>query len=710
MEKTLALIEKYILYAIIFLLPITVIAISPNPFIVPKLAVLAFGIALILLVRALRIITSGRLDFSVGTYDFPVALFALAYLLSTILRLPNKMEGLLLPGTASIVLGGALLYYLINQLKEGDKRIASLILVFSSAIFSLLTLLAFSGLFTKIPQLPAFIRAKGFTPEGGFLPSAIFLGTLLSLAIGLAISEKKNTIKGFLAGACVVMVLGLGLSVYNIIPGRPYSPRFPSMGVSWSIAVDSLKDSPILGVGPGNYLTAFNRFRPISFNTSDLWAVKFATASNYYLTILTETGMLGFAAIVLLLLSLYKTARQDIKERKIVHWGFAASANLISLIILAILLGLAPATTLLITLLFMLLALNSKAKHTQLNLTAQGVHSEAAQGISAQTTQAVASRFPALLITVPVIALVALFLFQASRVLLAEYRFKKALDYLIANDAVKTYDTMREAIKLNPRVDRYHATFTRVNLALANAIAQKAAGPEPAEGQAQQPGQISDTDRQNITTLIQQAIAEGKATVALNPLRAGNWEILGQTYRAIIPLAQGADAFAVQTYRQAVALDPINPNLRIALGGIYYARNDFENAVKVFELAAAAKPDHANAHYNLAFALRENKDLNRAAAELTLVLSLIQDKEGQDYQVAKKAFEDVQAKVKAEAPAGKELNPPQPGQEPVIQPPVELPEGSEPPAAPALPSPTPTVSPTPVTSEGEVSPTPTNIP
>ena len=184
MEKTLALIEKYILYAIIFLLPITVIAISPNPFIVPKLAVLAFGIALILLVRALRIITSGRLDFSVGTYDFPVALFALAYLLSTILRLPNKMEGLLLPGTASIVLGGALLYYLINQLKEGDKRIASLILVFSSAIFSLLTLLAFSGLFTKIPQLPAFIRAKGFTPEGGFLPSAIFLGTVVSMAIG----------------------------------------------------------------------------------------------------------------------------------------------------------------------------------------------------------------------------------------------------------------------------------------------------------------------------------------------------------------------------------------------------------------------------------------------------------------------------------------------------------------------------------------------
>src|SRR3989344_5777234 len=452
MEKTLALIEKYILYAVIFLIPVTVLSISPNPFVVSKLAVLAYGIGLILLVRTVRIILTGKLDFSVGTYDFPVALLAVSYILSLIFRLPNKMEGLLSPGTATIVVGGALLYYLINQQKENDKRWLAIVLTISAAVFSLLTLLAFSGLFSKIPQLPVFIKARGFTPEGGFLPAAIFLVTLLPISLGLAISEKKQTLKGILIASSVLVVLGLAISAYNIIPGRPYAPRFPSMGVSWTIAVDSLKDSPILGVGPGNYLTAFNRFRPLAFNNSDLWAVKFATASDYYLTVLTETGMLGFAAVVLLLLALYRTAKQDIKERKIVHWGFAASANLISLIILAILLAFVPATLLLTILLFVLLALSSKSKHTVLNLTAQGVQTEG-QTLSAQTTQAVASRFPALLITVPVVVFVGLFLYQASRAFVAEYKFKKALDYLVANDAAKTYDTMREAINLNPRVD-----------------------------------------------------------------------------------------------------------------------------------------------------------------------------------------------------------------------------------------------------------------
>src|SRR3989344_9132991 len=115
MEKLLSNIEKYILYAVIFLFPITVLSISPNPFVVPKLAVLAFGVALLLLVRSVRVISSGKLDFSVGNFDFPVLLIALAFLLSAILRTPNKMEAFLLPGTATAVVGGALLYFLINQ-------------------------------------------------------------------------------------------------------------------------------------------------------------------------------------------------------------------------------------------------------------------------------------------------------------------------------------------------------------------------------------------------------------------------------------------------------------------------------------------------------------------------------------------------------------------------------------------------------------------
>ena len=90
MEKLFSQIEKYILFAIVLLLPLLVIPISPNPFVVPKLALLVYGVAILLFVRAVRVITEGKLSFSVGTYDFPVFIFAAAFIASALLRSPNK--------------------------------------------------------------------------------------------------------------------------------------------------------------------------------------------------------------------------------------------------------------------------------------------------------------------------------------------------------------------------------------------------------------------------------------------------------------------------------------------------------------------------------------------------------------------------------------------------------------------------------------------
>ena len=273
MDKILEKIENYLIYAVLFLLPISALAISPNPYVVSKLAVLSFGVALILLVRAVRVITAGKLEFSVGNFDFPVALIAVAYIASALLRTPNKMEAFLLPGTATAVTGGALLYYLINQMKEKDKVLLSKVILASGTVFSVFILFSFSTLFAKIPQLPAYIRSQGFTPEGGFLPAAIFLGALLPLGVGHFLSGKNKSIKAFLGVAIAVIIFGLAISIYNLIPGRPFAPRFPSYSAGWIISVDSLKESPIFGIGTGNYISAFNRYRPLSFNLNDIWAV-----------------------------------------------------------------------------------------------------------------------------------------------------------------------------------------------------------------------------------------------------------------------------------------------------------------------------------------------------------------------------------------------------------------------------------------------------
>lgn len=70
-------------------------------------------------------------------------------------------------------------------------------------------------------------------------------------------------------------------------------------------------------------------------------------------------------------------------------------------------------------------------------------------------------------------------------------------------------------------------------------------------------------------------------------------------------------------------MDPINPLLRIRLGGIYYAEGKFEDAIKIFELAVLAKPDFANSHFNLGMAYKGNKQIDKAKEQMEIVISLL---------------------------------------------------------------------------------------
>ena len=677
LDKILAQVEKYLLYALIFFFPITVLPTSPNIFVVPKLTILVFGIITLLIIKSVRVIVAGKLEYESGKYDLPVILFAAAYIISTILRSPNRMEAYLLPGTSTIVVGGALLYVLINQLKPEGKKNAVLALFSSAAIYGLTIILSFSGVFELITFLPAYMRAQAFSPEGGYLPSAIFLAVTVPLAVSYLI-ESKDAIKKGLAGLSIALIIfGLAISIFNILPGSDFAPRFPSMDVSWSIAVDSLKESPVLGIGPGNYITAFDRYRPIEFNTTDIWAVKFSTAGNFLMTMLTETGMLGFAGFTLILYSVYKNARIDIREKRMVNWGPQTYLLLTSLGIATISLLIFPATTLIMVTFFIILALNTKTHGTDLNLTTT------TPGSDLQTSQKVASKVPALLLTVPVIIGSLIVGFRGYNIVRAEYVFNQSLQALAENDVRVTYESMAEAIQINPLVDRYHSAFSRVNLAIANSIVINATENLDEEGQ------ISQEDSQRITAAIQQGIQSSKNAVATNPLRSGNWILLADTYRAIMPLAQGSDLFAAQSYANAIALDPFNPNLRIALGGIFYAAGDFNTAIQEFERAVAVKNDLANSHYNLAFAYSQAGQLDRARNSMTNVLALITDRESEDYRIARQALEDFQQEAGQPQPqAGGDLEPPQEGEQ-ILQPPLELTEGSEPPASPVQAEPVP---------------------
>jgi tetratricopeptide (TPR) repeat protein len=637
MEKLLAQSEKYLVIAAALLFAIFILPGFPSPYFVPKEILLAGVVSLALIASSVNSILKGETKFAIGKFDIGVVLIAAAYLVTSILKTPNKMEAFFYPGITTFVILSALFYLIVNQFTKKGKNMILMALFASGILLSISILFTQLGLFAKIPQLPAFMKDAAFNPLGANLQSVVYLLVLLPIGIAQVVKEKDTIKKTFFAVSSGVLIFGVVLAGINMLPGKSQTPVLPSWQTSWEVAFETLKQSPLLGAGPANYLSAFNLYRPLSYNQTVLWQVRFSSANNYYFTMITELGFLGLAAFVVLFISIYKKLSADYKERR---W------EEISLVVLAAAFAIFPSASALIFLFMALLAVFSGSEEKSVIIAHEKV--------------------PSAIVAAPIfIGIIALAIF-GTKAVRAEAYYKKSLDALIANNAKDTYDYMVKAATLNPYVDRYHASIAQVDMALANSLATKK--------------DLTDTDRNTITQLVQQAIAEGKSTVVLNPGRSGNWEILAQIYRSIMSFAQGADQFATQTYTQAVALDPINPDMRISLGGVYYALGDYESAINAFQLAVTAKSDFANAHYNLSAAYAAQKEYDKAITEMNTVLSLV-PKDSQDYQTAQTAL-DALKKEKPATSTSENLTPPSTPAPSNVEPPINLPSEATPPAAP----------------------------
>ncbi len=639
MEKTLKDIQKYLVLAGVLLFAIFTLPGFPSPYFVPKEILAVIIISLALIVSLIRSIMNGEIKFSIGKFDVGVILLTLAYLISSILATPNKMEAFFYPGFTTFVLISAIFYLLINQFTKRGKNSVLLALFASGILLSISVLFTGLGIFAKIPQLPGFMKDSAFNPIGSNLQSLVYLLALLPIGITQIIKEKDVIKKLFFGVASSVLIFGIVLLGVNMLPGKPQAPILPSMQTSWEIAVDTLKKSPLLGAGAGNYLSAFNLYRPIEYNSTNLWQVRFSSANNFYFTLITEVGIIGLAALVILLIGIYKKLTIEVKKQ---NW------EVLSIVILLVVFALLPAAPSLIFLLMVLLAVFSSSEEKSVTIAT--------------------NKIPSLIVATPIFLGIIAVAFFGSKAVAAEAAYKKSLDALVANDAKNTYDYMVKAEKLNPYVDRYHASLAQVEMALANSLAEKK--------------DLTDDDRATITQLVQQAISEGKATVTLNMSRSGNWEVLAQIYRSIMSFAEGSDQFAIQTYTQAVALDPINPELRIALGGVYYALEDYDNAINAFQLATVAKPDHPNSHYNLAAAYAAKKDYDKAITEMETVMSLI-SKDSEDYKTAQTVLDQLKAqKPPTTESTSQNLTAPETVEDTNIEPPITLPSEATPPATP----------------------------
>jgi O-antigen ligase/tetratricopeptide (TPR) repeat protein len=696
MRNRLAL---YLDYAITFLL-FVVAGLTPLIFLdqmtefyeMPKMAFLVVATVLLLGLWIFSWIVKGKVVLTRTPLDIPLIIFMVVVLISAYLS-GSRYEAIYgnfprIHGSAVSWVVYILLYFVtVSHLRDLAKIKMFLNVLYGSAVVvAVLTLLAFFHIFLPFD----FTKAVNFTPTGSTFSTIAFLLLLLPLPILSVITPNKFMP---LPLAMVLTILfGITVALTSSVPGlvallvafglcfflsKPHQVRktlpmflttFAIVGVvlalayvpfsgnalqqletnfpkeiqlpftdSWKVSVSAFRDSAWFGTGPSTYLFDFSIYKPAEFNLLPFWNFSFDTAYNEFLQTLGTLGIFGFVALlyfcIVILVNSWRNLAVDTEDARLDNTHVLLPAMAMSGLLAIVLLAIHVTTLVSVVAMFFILAVLMMAqKSVRERVT------ELSLGLKASTAgNRQFDLFPVIIFVVYVIAAIAV-LYTTVTMVTADVYHRKALITASTNGA-QTYAYLQKAESLNPYVDLYRVDMAQTNFALANAIAAQAKPAANGKGLS-----LSAQQKQTIQTLLSQSINEARASVLLSPESARNWEVLASIYRNIDGVAQNSLAFSLSAYGQAIQLDPLNPTLRLDVGGIYYITQNYNEAIRFFTDAANLKPDYANAYYNLAIAYRDNKDVPDALTVANQTVVLLQSTPNSpDYKTAVQLLNELKA-------------------------------------------------------------------
>jgi tetratricopeptide (TPR) repeat protein len=476
-------------------------------------------------------------------------------------------------------------------------------LTISGLVVGVTTLIAFMIPASKLPlslpkNNPILTITSGWTLVGSIIGEVVLFLFLTISWVEKLLKKLKDKVDfgDYFKEALAVAFFGLLtlLDVYKLVKlGWVYL----DISSAWVIAVETLKNNPIFGVGPGNFVEAFSRFRPVSFNATKLWSNTFGVSSIGILNIWTELGTVGLAIAAII-------GSMVLKKKKN-GWAF-------KVILLGLLAFILPPNFLIWFLLFWVLSTSwgeVKTVKLFLPLGEKGVN------------------IMPYLVSLLLLALTGFGGYKMARATLGDYFWRQSLLATSKNDGSGAYNNQIKAIGMNPTLADYRAVYAQTNLALA----QNFLNVEKKED-------LTEENKQKASTLIQQAVREGQAAVNLDQRVSAYWSNLGSVYKSLIGLVDSTLDWSVQSYQQAAILDPVNPNINMDLGSIAYGAGDYASAERYFEEVVKDKTDLANAWYNWAYAAKKQNKLQDAVTRLDQAVKLV-PADSTDYDKANKELD-----------------------------------------------------------------------
>ncbi|MEA2020837.1 MAG: tetratricopeptide repeat protein [Patescibacteria group bacterium] len=537
---------------------------------------------------------------------------------------PGFMEGLM--GDGALFLGLSFIYFFVTQIEDFSFRYIFYPLLGSSLLLSLISILGNVGILAHV--LPwENINPETWTPTGSQFAQLTWLLVTFALAAFLLVKysqqefkkstkETISTMEAVTIGIIIPVILtAIALFSINYQNARAKLSQDPALEpqalqesgpyinlpyrFGWKIATNSLGNSvksTFIGVGPGNFDSAFRRFKPLEIERISLWQVIFGNSSNIPFHTLTTLGILGLGIWLLIAVKAVTHILGKLRSEEKLDFSHI---GLISILIIQVFLSSSALSWLL---LFTFLAISDVGKTKGFWL------------IKASTRFLIA------------LALAGGITYLTFRAYQGEFYYHQSLKAFQNNDGIQTYNLQQRAIQANPKKVSYRTAFATVNRLLVQSYIQdfNQQMQQQSSKQSQEDLEKQQEQLQNqINSLVQQSIDQAKQAISLNQLDATTWLNLAQTYQSFTGLLDGSEDWALIAYGQAIKLDSLNPELRTQRGALYLSQGDFEEAILNFRTAVQIRPRYAPGWYNLAQAYQREEKFPKAAQALENVLTIL---------------------------------------------------------------------------------------
>lgn len=455
-----------------------------------------------------------------------------------------------------------------------------------------------------------------------------WVGLLAASLVWLGLVFWKNESVGYQWTILPSLALLLTVIGWPLVTTRLTGAAIPvevnlSLPASWTIALQNVKSNPILGTGLETFIYGFSKYKPTNFNDSDFWAFRFDKSASELSQAFATTGFLGLAVYAaLLVLALYLCWRM-LKDKGASNWYWRAAITS-AVVVLVVGNVLYFSNTVMAFSLWLLLGVLA------------GIGSNGERHLSLTGSPRLSFLFS---FGLALVALVAVGVwFGIGRFWAADYAYAKAQ---IEGQNLTTLDQsavdMAKAVTLNPFRDSYRIGLAQVYLALANRQANSPAATTPADRQKQ---------LQVLQQYIASSIAAARSATDLERANVANWEALGSVYRGTVLFTRDAETWVIDSFQQAVKLEPSNPALYTELGKAYLisasrkrqessatqdpaakakldadANTQVTKAIQQFDQAIQLKAQYTPAHFNEALAYELQGKIDDAITKLESIRS-----------------------------------------------------------------------------------------